>query len=75
MNELNVINLEDTIDDDIPQNDEDTLKGNEESSDEPVDPPAPQPVDELYRVMIKAVEIGIKCPTKTIGEIIDEIYA
>ena len=32
-------------------------------------------VDELYRVMIKAVEIGIKCPTKTIGEIIDEIYA
>lgn len=32
-------------------------------------------VDELYRVMIKAVEIGIECPTKTIGEIIDEIYA
>ena len=33
MNELNVINLEDTIDDDIPQNDEDTPKGNEEPSE------------------------------------------
>ena len=32
MNELNVINLEDTIDDNIPQNDEDTSKGNDESS-------------------------------------------
>ena len=33
MNELNVINLEDTIDDDISQNDEDTQKGNEEPSE------------------------------------------
>ena len=32
-------------------------------------------VDELYRVMIKAVEIGIESSNKTIGEIIDEIYA
>lgn len=32
-------------------------------------------VDEIYRVMIKAMEIGIEYPTKTIGEIIDEIYA
>ena len=30
MNELNVINLEDTIDDNIPQNDEDTSKDNDE---------------------------------------------
>lgn len=32
-------------------------------------------IDEIYRVMTKSLEIGIQCPDKTIGEIINEVYA